>query len=150
MDSELIKKVLSRAIQEEVSAQELYSRAATETDDKTLKAMFEEMAGMEREHESKLRAILEGGVLSFDATRITDLKISDYLIERPLPQVETIQEIMIFAMKSEKRAHETYTALAQASVDAEEKELFSMLAREELQHKRGLEEKYDDNIYQWN
>ncbi|MFH1760720.1 MAG: ferritin family protein, partial [bacterium] len=67
-----------------------------------------------------------------------------------IPASAGIQDVLIYAIKSEQKAHELYTSLTVLYAEEDEKNLFRKLANEELTHKNDLEKVYDDNIYKEN
>ena len=83
-------------------------------------------------------------------TEVQDLKIGNYMVDVELNDSSSIQDVLIFSIKSEQKANELYTFLAGALSDPAEKEIFLQLAKEEAKHKFDLEKVYDDKIYSEN
>jgi rubrerythrin len=143
---EKLTELINFAIQEEIKANKLYTDASQKIEDKSAQEMLKDMAEMEKGHEAKLRALKEGRVEKIEAEKVQDLKIGNYLADVELRVNSTIQEILIYAIKSEMKAFDLYTDLSRVIVDADKKALLAGLASEELKHKNSLEVLYDDNI----
>ena len=82
--------------------------------------------------------------------QITDLKLTDYLVEVPLDRLADFQDILIVAGKREKASAELYTGLAEVAEvagNAQTAELFRFLAAEEQAHKHRVETLYEDKVY---
>ena len=141
-----LTELIDFAIQEEIKANKLYTDASRKIEDKSAQEMLKDMAEMEKGHEAKLRALKEGRVEKIQAEKVQDLKIGNYLVDVELRVNSTIQEILIYAIKSEMKAYDLYTDLSRIIVDPDKKALLSGLASEELKHKNTLEVLYDDNI----
>jgi rubrerythrin len=58
------------------------------------------------------------------------------------------QDILLFAAKREKAAHDFYRTMAELVDDALIHNIFQMLANEEMKHKNRLERMYEDEVYQ--
>ena len=118
------------------------------------KTILDELAAQEKGHRTKLEALLNGRVFRVLSNRqerkITDLKITDYLVEEPLDKDSDFQDILIVAGKREKASHDLYAALAQVAEDDETTNLFEFLAEEELAHKQRVETLYEDLVYKSN
>jgi rubrerythrin len=150
MDNDKINSIIDFAIEEERGAAELYNKTAETVTDKNLVALLKDMANMELGHEAKLKALKEGKIAKFGETKVQDLKIGDYLVDVEINENSSIQDIMLFSIKSEMKAHELYTQLCTWFEGEEEKAMFQNLANEELKHKNDLEKAYDDYVYQEN
>jgi len=89
----------------------------------------------------------EGKVPSLkNAAQARDLKIGDYMLDLKLLKSSTLQEVLIFAIKSEMKSHALYTDLAAVLQEPAQQDFMKALAEEELQHKNDLEILYDDYI----
>jgi rubrerythrin len=145
-----MQNILRTAIQREIDANTLYSRAAEMVKTPHAAAMLKELAAQEVGHRNKLEGLLAGKtsrVLSkVDPKKVQDLKITDYLIEVPLAADSDLQDILIVAGKREKGSYDLYTALAQVAGDAEIVKLFEFLASEEATHKHRVEALYEEIV----
>jgi rubrerythrin len=144
------EEILDFAIEEEIKAYTLYTETAAKTGSPQLKALLEDMAKMEKGHEARLIAFKEGKIDKIVNVEVQDLKIGDYLVDVEIDENSSIQDIMIFAIKSEMKAYELYVSLEKLYAEPEERALFAQLANEELKHKNDLEKAYDDEIYKEN
>jgi len=149
-NSNTLEEIIEFAIEEELSAEKLYSDAADNHKGTELEPILRDMANMEKGHAVKLKAFYEGSVSHLGKTENQNLKISDYLVDVEITPQSSIQDILIFSMKCEQKAVEMYTHLQEEYTGQAEKDLFSKLAREELKHKNDLEKLYDDFVYQEN
>jgi rubrerythrin len=141
-----IYAVIDFAISEEIRFQKIYTDAAEKTENNALKITLNDLAAMEKTHEEKLKAFKEGKIGNINTTKTEDLKISDYMEETEISEQSSIQDILVFAMKSEKKASDLYTKLSRMDQDEIQKNLFLSLANEELLHKNRLEKIYEDNF----
>lgn len=143
-----IDEILTFAIDREKEAVEFYSSLAKEATRTSLKETFERFAGEEQKHVALLSNI-SGNKAKIDAyefKKITDLKISDYMVETVYEEGMPMPEILKLAMKKEEKAVKLYTAFADQTDNEEAKKLFQLLAQEESKHKLGLESMYDDYL----
>ncbi|MCU0507249.1 MAG: ferritin family protein [Anaerolineae bacterium] len=146
-----IEAVLKRAIQLEVEAMTLYSSAAQTVKDDAVRQRLEEMAAQERGHKAKLEDVLSGNVRwairRSKAEPVTDLRLSDHLVGGSLEPNADYQDVLLFAARREKAAHEFYKAMGEMVDDKLTQNLFEMLADEELRHKYVLEKTYEEVVY---
>jgi rubrerythrin len=150
MGSSTVEEILDFAIQMEQDAVDMYTDLVTKTSSPSAKVAFEEYADEERGHKSKLEEVKSGKRLVHGLKPVLDLKISDYIQERPLGDNPDYQDVLIFAIQQEKIAFKLYTRLAEQAQDEGIKALLLSLAQEEAKHKLRFEIEYDDHIYQEN
>ncbi len=146
-----IEAVLERAIQLEVEAAALYTKAAATVQNEPVRKRLEEMAIQEQHHKSKLEDVRAGNVRwairRSKAEPVTDLRLSDHLVSGELAPDADYQDVLLFAAQREKTAHEFYKAMAEMVEDKLTQSLFEMLADEELRHKYVLEKTYEEVVY---
>jgi rubrerythrin len=146
-----VEAVLKRAIQLELEAMTLYSNAAQSVKDDAVRERLEEMAEQERGHKAKLEDVLSGNVRwairRSKAEPVTDLRLSDHLVGGTLDPNADYQDVLLFAARREKAAHDFYKAMGEMVEDKLTQNLFSMLADEELRHKYVLEKTYEEVVY---
>lgn len=146
-----VEAVLKRAIQLEEEAMTLYSSAAQSVQDDAVKQRLEEMAAEERGHKAKLEDVLAGNVRwairRSRAEPVTDLRLSDHLVGGSLDPDADYQDVLLFAARREKAAHDFYRAMGEMVEDKLTQNLFEMLAQEELRHKYVLEKTYEEVVY---
>ena len=82
--------------------------------------------------------------IGYSDTTLKNLKIVEYLEDIELSPDADYQQILIYAGKKEKAAHDFYVGLATRYKDKPIGDLFARLAKEELKHKYSLEKQYDD------
>ncbi|OGJ92299.1 MAG: hypothetical protein A2268_06100 [Candidatus Raymondbacteria bacterium RifOxyA12_full_50_37] len=146
MESATVQGLIDFAIGEERSAFSLYTELAQRLSDQGSKTMLRDMAAMEKGHEQKLLDLKKGVVEKLETVPVPDLKIGDFLIDVKVTPESSIQEVLVFAIKSEMKANKLYTELSGKMESTEAKKLLLALASEEQKHKNDLERAYDDMI----
>ncbi len=150
MDFSSIEDVLDFAIGKEQEAHDLYMDVANMVKRPGMRETFVELAEMELGHRRRLEAIKAGNLGGFRPGAVQNLRISDHLVDvEPHPNMD-YQEVLLFAMKAEQRAHDLYVALAEVVSDASLYQVFDDLAKEELKHKLFFETEYDEVILEGN
>ncbi|RLC03747.1 MAG: rubrerythrin [Deltaproteobacteria bacterium] len=143
-----IDEILEFAIGNEKDAVEFYSSLAKEATRTSLKEIFESFAKEEEKH-VVLLSDMSGNkekIDSYKFDKITDLKISDYMVETEYEQGMPMPEILKIAMKREENAVKLYTSLAGKTDHEDAKKVFMILVQEESKHKLALESMYDDYL----
>ena len=145
------KDFVQFAIEQEVNAYTLYERYAEVVKSRPAKQLLNEMAQMERSHEEKLRKFADQGVAYFSRIgELEDAHLSDYMVPTVLTETSSIEDVFVFAMKAEEKAHELYSALSRLETDETTKTLFRNLAAEEKKHRHDLETEYEKGVMQEN
>ena len=143
-----VEEALDFAIGKEKEAVSFYLSLAKEATQNSLKETFERFSKEEEKHVSLL-SDMSGNkekIDSYEFTAITDLKISDYLVETEYKTGMPMSEILKLAMKREEKAVMLYTALGSHTDDEGAKKVFAILVQEESKHKLALESMYDDYL----
>jgi rubrerythrin len=141
-----VDEALDFAISREIEANEFYVELAGRVASPAMKRLFEQFAGEEEGHRIKLEGVKRDRSLLPAHNRITDLKISDYLVSAdPSPDIG-YQDALILAMNKEKAAFRMYVDLAEAATDSGLQALFRSLAQEEANHKLRFEIEYDNEV----
>jgi len=83
---------------------------------------------------------------SYEFKKITDLKISDYMVEVDYEEGMPMPEILKIAMKKEENAVKLYSMLSDKTDNKDAKKVFMILVQEESKHKFALESMYDDYL----
>ena len=143
-------EILEFAIDREQEAHDFYLDLANKAEQPGMKDLFLQFAREEAGHKKKLEGIQKGDRPIPIAGNVTDLKISDYLIDMEPSGDLTYQEALIVAMKREKAAFRLYTDFAALVADEDLKRVFLALAQEEAKHKLRFELEYDDRILREN
>ncbi len=154
MDSYLsdwtIEKALAIGVTMEEGAIKLYTESQAKVKSPGSKQLLKELAEEEKKHREFFMKALENPEIVVDAGglqhEIIDLKVTDRLVDTSLSPDADYQEILIFAAKSEKIAHDFYMALAQQFNGHNIGEMWANFAKEELKHKHKLEAEYDDVV----
>ena len=145
-----LKKALEFALNKEEDSIKLYTSAQEKVVSPSSKEFLKELVKEEEKHKNRILEVIEDpnkieDIGHFD-TKIMDLKIVDYLVDVKLSSDADYQQILIYAGKKEKAAHDFYLELATRFKDEQIGKLFARLAREELSHKYRLEKEYDDVV----
>ncbi len=143
-----IDEIIKWSIEREETAYNVYRGILDKVEDPGARAMLSQLAEEELAHKRKLERLDTTRLTDVHPKKIQDLKIAEYLKDRTLSELSTLQDVLVFAMKREKESYEFYVKLASVVGDPEIKKLLELLAQEELRHKRDVEAFYDDIIYQ--
>ncbi|WP_457551540.1 ferritin family protein [Desulfobacula sp.] len=143
-----LDEILTFAIDREKEAVEFYLSLAKQATRASLKEIFERFAKEEEKHVTLVSDISgnKEKIDSYEFEKITDLKISDYMVETEYEEGMPMPEILKLAMKKEEKAVKLYSMLADQTDNEEAKKLFLILVQEEAKHKLGLESMYDDYL----
>ena len=143
-------EILNFAIQREDEAARAYGELARTTTDAGLKGLLLDLQADEVNHRKILRELAGSDDLPQLGSAVSDLKISDYLIDEPVNADSRMQDILIFAAKKEAKAAELYDRLLGQSSNPKHKRLFQFLAQQEKAHKLKLEQIYEQQVLQEN
>jgi rubrerythrin len=151
MSASRFRDFIQLAIDNEIAAAELYEKYSGIVSVQSGKKLLESMALMERGHEKKLKEFLKTGTSWFSKIGILDdMHISDYMDGPELTENSSVQDVFVFAMKSEQKAYELYARLGLLETDSLVKNLFTTLADEEKKHKHDLEAEYEKEFLREN
>lgn len=149
MNFKSVDEILEFAINNEKEAVEFYSSLAKKATQPSFKTIFEDFAKEEENHVNLL-ADISGNkekIDSYEFKTITDLKISDYLVETDYEEGMAMPEILKIAMKKEETAVKLYSAMSAQTDHQDAKKVFQILVQEEAKHKLALETLYDDDLF---
>lgn len=143
-----VEEVLNFAVDKEKEAVDFYLSLAKEATQDSLKKTFERFSKEEEKHVSLLSDMSANKekIDSYEFKEITDLKISDYMVETDYKEGMPMPEILKLAMKREEKAVMLYNALGNQTDDEGAKKVFKILVQEESKHKLSLESLYDDYL----
>lgn len=141
-----VDDILDFAIAEEAGAYVFYMDLGSKMEKEWMKKVFEDFAEEEIAHKRELQKIKEGKVLAAINEKVSNLKISDYLVEADPSTEYDYQDALILAMRREKAAFKLYSDLAEVADDERARNLLLALAQEEAKHKLRFELEYDENI----
>ncbi len=136
---EHLKDVINMAIKEEEYFQGIYRKFAVNSDNPSVKALFNKLAEQEKLHKERLQ--------SFDfensdviTEKIQDIDAKDDLLLTPVSEFKDMKNIFEFAIENEIKAQKLYTSLAAAMNNEKARELFELLAKEEKGHEQLLKQ----------
>ena len=148
MDFSSFDKIIEFAIAREEDAIQAYGEMSGRAKVPGLKNLLLELQSEEKNHKKLLEGINKNELMNLEIKDVLDLKISDYLVEEPLSENVTFQDLLIFAAKKEQKAVELYTVMRDRLDQPEFIKLFDYLIEQEKNHKLKLETEYDDSVYQ--
>lgn len=138
-----LNEILDFAIAEEREAVRLYTEIAGYMEAEAMKRVFLDFAEEERRHERKLLDVKAGKNLAPFATKVVDLKISDYVTAEAPSTDLSYPQALILAMKAEKASYRLYMDLAGRCDNPDHAAILEGLAREEAVHKLRIELEYE-------
>jgi rubrerythrin len=145
-----IAKILETATEIEEQSYALYMTAQKKAQRLSSQKFLKELAREEEKHKKKLLTMIkdkeELARLGTRGNKVEDLKIVDFMEDRPLSADADYATILVYAAKREKSTYEYYNYLATGFEGTDLGNLFSKLAKEELAHKNKLEIEYDEHI----
>ena len=130
-----LKDILNFAIEKEQEAVDFYNDLAERSKVQGIKDELFMFAKMEEGHRDKLKSLNIDGIVGKEIAPVTNLKISDYMVDLVPSENMTWQDILNIAMKRELAAMNMYTDLAAKSTSDALKQMFLSLAQEESKHK---------------
>lgn len=149
MGSETFEDIIAFAIKKEEEAIDSYGSMAGKAKSPGIRELLLELQGEEKNHKKLLENITAERIESLKIKEVTDLKISDYLVEEPPSPEMGFQDLLILAAKKEQRAVELYSDLGNKAEGEELKKLFEFLVMQEKSHKLKLEKEYDAHVLEW-
>jgi len=111
-DGRTDEQIISFAIEKEKEAAELYTKLVGMAKKPNAKTMFQELAAEEVKHRKFFEGLREDQVPNLPLRNVTDLMISDYLVDVEFKQDMEYQDILILAMKREESAVKLYADMA--------------------------------------
>ena len=99
-----IDDILDYAIDNEIEAYNFYLSLAEKSSSSSIKKLFKAFAGEEDGHRIKLEAAKSGTMIPFSKADITNLKVTDYLVDIEESENMSYQDALILAAKKEKSA----------------------------------------------
>lgn len=145
-----IEDILEFAMSEEQKAVDFYTELSEQAKTADMKKIFVDFAKEEMGHKARLIKIKSEKSYSFKKENISDLKISDFMVNVVVTQNMTYQDALVIAMKKEKAAFKLYFALSERADTDEMKSIFLSLAQEESKHKLRFEIEYDEFVLREN
>ena len=148
MPANWVEKILDCAIVNEERAADFYRYLAGEARRENMKEVFLGFAREEDGHKAKLLSIKAGKCELLCEQKIVDLGLVDRLDDVSIDTAGGMDYVqaLILAMKSEQKAYDLYSRLAESTDDADCKSLLLGLAREEAEHKLRFEREYNEHM----
>ncbi len=134
------------AIKREEGAIKAYGDIAGIAKTPGLKKLLLDLQEEERNHKELLQDITKEKIESLEIKEVSDMKISDYLVEEPPSPDMNFQDLLILAAKKEQKAVDLYSDLERKVSEKELKKLFQFLVQQEKSHKLKLEEEYEKHV----
>ena len=146
MGLDAFNEIIEFAIRNEEKAIHSYGSLAEIARTPGLKKLLLELQEEEKNHKKLLQEITKEKIESLEIKEVTDLKISDYLLEEPPDSDMSFQDLLILAAKKEQKAVELYSGMERKVKNKELKRLFEFLIQQEKSHKLKLEEEYEKHV----
>lgn len=146
MGFDAFNEIIEFAIRNEEKAIYSYGSLAEIARTPGLKKLLLELQEEEKNHKKLLQEITKEKIESLEIREVTDLKISDYLVEEPSGSDMSFQDLLIFAAKKEQKAVEFYSDMESKVKNKELKKLLEFLVQQEKSHKLKLEEEYEKYV----
>jgi len=112
MTKKKFNEVIDFAIQGEKEAVVFYQELQTKSKFQAQKKMLKEYEDMEKGHVIVLENIRKKGMQNIAVKEVTNLSISEYLVDVEPSADMDYQDILIVAMKKEEQAQKLYTNMA--------------------------------------
>lgn len=141
-----VDEILDYAIEREEMTAKMYQDLGNIVERPGMKGAFLEFALEEYRHKARLMKIKAGKMPAVSSEKVANLEIGEHLVQPEISKDMNFQEVLAFAIKSEKYAYDLYIQLAEASTDQGLAEVFRSLAQEEAKHKLRFEKEYDDKV----
>ena len=138
------------AIEGEVAAVKFYQDLQKIVKFSAQKEMLKELENMEKGHIKILENVRKKGFENITVKKVTNLNISEYIVDVKPKENMTYQDILILAMKREEQSERLYSDLAGNFEGTELETLFLKLASEESRHKLQFETLYDEYVLKEN
>jgi rubrerythrin len=143
-----VDDVLKFAIAEEEKAEQFYTRLSEKMKAPETRQALLRFAGEERRHRGTLLAIRASGpIIGSSDEEVTNLEISDYIVDIKLTPDMQYKDALLLSIKMERAAQSLYTAFAALADDDKIKSMFQALAQEEVKHKGRFETFGDSSVF---
>jgi len=141
-----IDDILAFAIKKEEEAAVFYGTMIATARMPGLKRLLSELRDEEENHKKLLLELAEGPAVDQEPMKVTDLRISDYLVAEPPHPDMGFQDLLILAARKEQKDVQLYSALALRSSKNRHRKLFEFLAGQEKTHKLRIESEYEKQV----
>ncbi|MDR4509954.1 MAG: ferritin family protein [Candidatus Brocadiaceae bacterium] len=144
-----VKELIKKAAEHEEKSYKFYMDAIKLVDDAAAKIWLKELAEEELKHKDMLENFDPATISKFKPTKIQDLHIAEFLVDKDVTEIKDFQDVLIVAMKNEQKAYHFYVSMGKSTDSEDMRNLCKILAQEELKHKHKIEVYYDDNVFMW-
>ncbi|MBI4188808.1 MAG: ferritin family protein [Chloroflexi bacterium] len=147
-----LTELLDTAIYKEIAANAFYRAGQSKSADPGARTLMRELADEELKHSQWLKEFKEKGASksSWQAEKIADLMIGEYLTGGDTVEGAGLQDTLTFAIKREKQAMDFYSRMMGVIRDESARRVCQRLVHEETRHKLRLEKLYEDMFYKEN
>jgi rubrerythrin len=139
-------EIVGFAIEGEKAAAQGYVDLAAQAKSESARAFLLELWAEELQHARLLQGLDPAALPAIGPGGLTDMRISDYVVDEPLGEEPSFQDLLIFAARKEAKAIALYSALSAQAADPGQKKLFEFLAGQERTHKLRLEQEYEKYV----
>ena len=146
MQFDKLQDIIQFAIDKEQEASDFYLDLARRVKSDDIAAELGKMAIIEERHKKMLQDMPFAFVADGGAPPVTDMKLADYIVETPVSEDMSFQDIVNVAMHRELASMNLYASLAKIITDPTAKKVFENLASQEQAHKNYFETIWDDNV----
>jgi rubrerythrin len=144
MDQEIVE-LMDIALDREIAAQAFYIAGQKKTDDPGAIQLMKELAKQEEKHYEWIKKFKDTGTPGSWSSRVlSDLKISENLIDTRIPEQAGLQDVITAAMKREEFSAQFYSKMKNTAESEPARDLCEKLNNEERKHKLKLEKFYDE------
>ena len=141
-----IEQVLDYAIQREEQAANFYLMLAEKVESSAVRARLKEIALEELGHKGKLESVKRAGTIpQSDRLKPDFLELYDFYEQPELNENISYEGALVLAIKREVKDFQFYKAMAEATEDAQVRDMLLEIAAEEAQHKRAFELQRNDS-----
>jgi len=141
---ESVEEILEFAIAREVAANEFYIDLAKRLESPAMRELALKFAEEELEHKAKLELETMKEGIAVAAGKVAEFKMSDYMADVGFVPDMDYKDLLILAMKKERKSLRLYIDLAIIVEDADSRETLLSLAEEEAGHRARFEIEYDE------
>ena len=142
------KSIIDYAMTQEREGMTFYNKASRKFEDKTLKKLFAKLAGEEKKHLESFKSLKAQVQKKNVDENFRSASVDEYLealikeglfpkeggMSKQIDKIKSVADVCAIAMKAEKDAILLYSELAKASIDKEQKKMFTRLVKEERSH----------------
>ena len=139
---EAFENVIRSAIMAEKESHDFYVKLARISKTPSTKALFERLAKEELKHKKLLENIESSQDINIETEQYNDLDIVEDLLLTPLSEFGALKTAFEMTIRKEENSYEGYHKMAYLLPSGKLKELFEMLAGEELKHKDLISAEY--------